>query len=77
MKNRLIIVGDTNTGKTQLIHSKRSLNYEPTSTIGASYVFDLKKDLIDCCWDMSGHPRFNTFTLGTIEMPTQSLWFLI
>lgn len=58
MKNQLVIIGDTNTGKTQLIHYHCSDHYEPTPTIGAEYVFRLKSDWLSACWDMSGHPRY-------------------
>ncbi|MFW2570310.1 Rab family GTPase [Legionella sp. 29fVS95] len=58
MKNQLVIIGDTNTGKTQLIHHHCSYNYDPTPTIGAEYVFRLKSDWLSACWDMSGHQRY-------------------
>lgn len=57
-KNQLVIIGDTNTGKTQLIHHHCSYNYEPTPTIGAEYIFPLKSDWLSACWDMSGHQRY-------------------
>jgi small GTP-binding protein len=54
-KTKIIIVGDQNTGKTQLVFSKRNIHHKPDSTIGASY-YDFDEDSF--CWDMSGHSQW-------------------